>query len=119
MLRKSAKCRRISLLLTYEEYVSIVQDKLCYYCDGVLPLYGAGLDRLDNNKDYQLDNVVPCCSDCNSIRGDRLTVKEMIAVAQLLKTMRSQEEKPAKPREKLATKRDVLKWNSSEASQVH
>lgn len=28
-----------------------------------------GLDRLDNDKGYDVNNVVPCCSDVNMIRG--------------------------------------------------
>ena len=28
-----------------------------------------GLDRIDNAKDHSPDNVVPCCWDCNNMRG--------------------------------------------------
>lgn len=28
-----------------------------------------GLDRIDNNKDHSPDNVVPCCTICNMMRG--------------------------------------------------
>jgi 5-methylcytosine-specific restriction endonuclease McrA len=30
-----------------------------------------GLDRIDNNKGHTLDNVVPCCWECNKLRGSR------------------------------------------------
>ena len=30
-----------------------------------------GLDRLDNNKPHNRDNVVPCCWDCNEMRKNR------------------------------------------------
>lgn len=38
--------------------------------------YYNGLDRLDNEKDYAIRNVVPCCRDCNFIKG-RVTVNIM------------------------------------------
>ena len=28
-----------------------------------------GLDRVDNSRGYQADNVVPCCADCNYMKG--------------------------------------------------
>ncbi len=51
-------------------------NKNCYYCNR-LPIQKAqnksktdyllynGLDRIDNNLGYTLDNVVPCCKHCN------------------------------------------------------
>jgi hypothetical protein len=29
-----------------------------------------GLDRVDNSRGYEIDNVVPCCWDCNRMKGD-------------------------------------------------
>ena len=40
-------------------------------------IYSAGLDRKDNTKGYELDNVVGCCGACNIIRGDRFSIEEM------------------------------------------
>jgi hypothetical protein len=37
---------------------------------------GAHLDRIDNNKGYLFNNVLPCGSLCNSIRMNNLTVEE-------------------------------------------
>jgi hypothetical protein len=36
----------------------------CDYC-GSLPDPYNGIDRVDNTRGYELDNVVPCCMDCN------------------------------------------------------
>jgi|JI8StandDraft_2_1071088.scaffolds.fasta_scaffold36571_4 hypothetical protein len=37
----------------------------CYYC-GVPKAWG--MDRVDSKGDYTLDNVVPCCVDCNMMK---------------------------------------------------
>jgi hypothetical protein len=34
----------------------------CYYC-GLQP--SNGLDRIDSDGDYSLNNVYPCCTQCN------------------------------------------------------
>ena len=39
-----------------------------------------GVDRVDSDLGYQLDNLVPCCFVCNQIKGDRFTVAEMVTV---------------------------------------
>lgn len=31
---------------------------------------GNGIDRVDNLRGYTLDNVVPCCRDCNRMKMD-------------------------------------------------
>jgi 5-methylcytosine-specific restriction endonuclease McrA len=36
-----------------------------------------GVDRPDNSKPYTIDNIVPCCGPCNSIKGTVLTKAEM------------------------------------------
>jgi hypothetical protein len=66
--------------LTEEQFIGITQ-KDCFYC-GTRPnniakrillnqrkdsddfIYN-GIDRVDNTKDYTIDNVVPCCKICN------------------------------------------------------
>ena len=65
----------------------------CYYCSdemGAGDNYGSGLDRVDNNVDYQLDNVVPCCKICNSMRNNYLTMEETkIAVQAIINHRKS------------------------------
>ena len=36
-----------------------------------------GVDRIDNARGYELDNIRPCCGPCNAIRGSILTAAEM------------------------------------------
>jgi hypothetical protein len=56
----------------------VLLNKNCHYCNkSLLNETGAALDRIDNNKGYHKDNVLPCCGACNKIRNTNLTVKEM------------------------------------------
>ena len=34
-----------------------------------------GIDRIDNNKGYTMDNVVPCCEICNNAKKNLSKVK--------------------------------------------
>jgi len=43
----------------------------CFYCGFSSGLIG--LDRVDSNKGYILDNVVPCCKICNLAKNDMST----------------------------------------------
>lgn len=68
--------RGLSWTLTREEFASL-RAKTCFYCSSSLDVYGSGLDRIDNARGYDPDNVVPCCGKCNRVRGDDLTHEEM------------------------------------------
>lgn len=35
------------------------------------PFIYNGLDRLDNNRDHSVDNIVPCCKRCNFAKNNR------------------------------------------------
>lgn len=67
----AANHRGIAWLLTKEQYAKIV-EKPCYYCNNEFgnnyTNCGSGLDRLDNSKEYELENVVSCCQKCNFVR---------------------------------------------------
>jgi len=87
--RCSASKRGYNWELTMEEYSVLIVDKSCHYCSSVLPETGAGLDRKDNAIGYTYINCIPCCTDCNGLKGKYLTYDEMLAVSALLKSMRS------------------------------
>lgn len=78
-LKRSGKKRNCEVLITMDEYLDFMSvNSHCYYCNLDLNTErGASLDRIDNNKGYSLDNVLPCCSSCNATRGNRFTVEEM------------------------------------------
>jgi hypothetical protein len=71
--------------LSFDNFLELVKQN-CYYC-GLEPsncranrknasgkkitfIYN-GLDRLDNNFPHNLDNVVPCCANCNQMKSFR------------------------------------------------
>lgn len=85
-----AKRRGFKCDITNEQFISYWNSK-CEYCyKAILNEKGIGLDRLDNNLGYTPENVVPCCGDCNYIKGDILTHAEMkIAMNAVLEFRRS------------------------------
>jgi hypothetical protein len=62
--------------LTLEEFRQLVSNQ-CHYCSGPLPKTSSGLDRKDNSRGYEIDNVLPCCTICNLSRRNHFTVEEM------------------------------------------
>ncbi len=80
--------------LTFEQYAPFLALP-CHYCKGPLDLSGVGLDRKDNERGYEIDNVLPCCGDCNRTRGDRLTVEETEAAIAAVLELRRKMSAPA------------------------
>ena len=71
--------QRAGVTFTESEYAEIVSHP-CFYCGGILPLAGCGLDRILNDKGYAIDNVVPCCTTCNRIKGATHTLEETVVM---------------------------------------
>lgn len=76
----SAKKRGISWGLAADEFKELTK-KPCHYCGGLpgdVTVYGSsngeyeynGLDRIDSEKGYFPDNVLPCCWSCNRMKGE-------------------------------------------------
>lgn len=92
---KDAHTRRYSFNLSKELFLELTQ-KNCYYCNTVPSnkilrneaslryrnnpdntfIYN-GIDRIDNSRGYETDNVVPCCDICNTAKNT-LSQKEFI-----------------------------------------
>ena len=79
--KKGAKDRGIEWHLDWDFFFNLTQMN-CHYCgqrphmirkarNGKLSdfLYN-GVDRVDSDKDYTKDNVVPCCKTCNRMKRD-------------------------------------------------
>jgi len=73
-----AKKKNFKYNLTREQ-VRLLIKQPCFYC-GIEPYHVAsyrgngtityqGLDRVDNDKGYTFDNVVPCCRVCNHAKA--------------------------------------------------
>jgi hypothetical protein len=78
--------------ITLPEYTALL-EKGCHYCTAdLLHRPGTGLDRVDNMRGYELDNVLPCCPPCNRMRNNLVTVTEFeVMMTALLAFRRSQE----------------------------
>lgn len=83
----SARKRNLEFFITFDEYKKIIDNKCFYTGVNLLMESGGGsLDRIDNNKGYTVDNVIPCCGWVNKMRGNYLTVEETrVAVNAILK----------------------------------
>jgi hypothetical protein len=78
--KKRAEYRKLPFELDKDFFIELTQ-KDCVYC-GAKPFslrsgHGSaqsykynGLDRVDNSKGYEKDNVVPCCKICNQMKMD-------------------------------------------------
>jgi hypothetical protein len=60
--------------ITFEEIASLIVLP-CEYCG--TEILSRSLDRLDNSKGYDLNNVVSCCEHCNMARNDHFTSEQM------------------------------------------
>ncbi len=62
----SAKHRKIDFSLTSKQVFTLL-DKNCFYCGQKDTI---GIDRVDSNTGYTLENCIPCCSMCNYMKKD-------------------------------------------------
>lgn len=92
----NARGRGRPFRLSVAEFSQLISAN-CAYCGGPprnklknrnYIFFYQGIDRLDNDKGYVPGNCVPCCSRCNSIKGEHLSHEEMILVASLLLGLR-------------------------------
>ena len=100
--KHSAQIRHIVVEITYNEFKTIVAGN-CFYCDSPPRDYNPyinqqtgklvlgrtafmatrawikanGIDRLDNSIGYTVENCVPCCAQCNTMKMD-YTLDEFI-----------------------------------------
>ena len=68
-LKRAAQVREIEWNLP-DEYAKKMLIEPCVYCGHIdLKVRVNGIDRLDSSKDYSVDNCLPCCKDCNYMKG--------------------------------------------------
>lgn len=46
-----------------------------------------GVDRVDNDLPYSLENIVPCCALCNQVKSQLLTYEEMVKLGPSLRAL--------------------------------
>lgn len=64
--RTQSERRGIEFSLTMEEFIFMWQEP-CFYCGSEIGTIG--LDRVDNKQGYISNNIIPCCTSCNSAKG--------------------------------------------------
>lgn len=81
--KRSAELRNYEFDLNKNQFESLLLNK-CYYCNSepkeyledkeyynnLEPFKRNGIDRLDNNLGYNIDNCVTCCDICNKMKMD-------------------------------------------------
>jgi hypothetical protein len=67
---KGAKKRGIHFALSKTLFESLIV-KPCFYCEYKKEDEVNGIDRVDNQKGYIEENVVPCCETCNFLKGSQ------------------------------------------------
>jgi hypothetical protein len=65
--KSSAKVRGISFSLTKDQFMTFWQQD-CYYCNR--PIATIGIDRIDSEIGYSIENCISCCSVCNYMKLD-------------------------------------------------
>jgi hypothetical protein len=90
LAKSSAVSRGKVWELTLDQYEKLINQPCCYCQDRMCApvVYGKGLDRIDNLIGYIIENVQPCCTACNLIRGTTLTVAETHAAIQAVLLLR-------------------------------
>lgn len=90
--------------LTEEQFENLVSGE-CHYC-GDIPANKAcrvgsngafiynGIDRLDNSKGYECDNVVSCCKICNFAKNDMNYGEFMTWIARVTTKALAKKSKP-------------------------
>lgn len=80
--RYRSKKRCIKFELTREQFaIFVTQD--CSYCEAEPGYKLNGIDRVDNNKGYVLDNCVSCCKVCNSWKSS-MALKQFVLLAKAI-----------------------------------
>lgn len=85
--KRGANLRGYDFNLTKDEFKTFL-DKNCYYCNSEpsniyqirnsktgevragIPILYNGIDRLDNNLGYTIENCITCCTTCNRMKLD-------------------------------------------------
>jgi hypothetical protein len=63
--KRGALQRGYTFTISLEEFKGLIVGRQCYYCTSS----ATGLDRINSDVGYEIDNLVPCCKVCNRMKG--------------------------------------------------
>jgi hypothetical protein len=66
---RGAMKKNLQFNLSAEQFIKLVNSH-CHYCDEYDETRVIGIDRVDSNRGYFIENVVGCCSKCNFMKSD-------------------------------------------------
>jgi hypothetical protein len=68
--KKRALAKELDFTITQEDYINLINGS-CFVCGKITNgEHTNGIDRLENDKGYIIDNVKSCCGECNYIKKD-------------------------------------------------
>lgn len=67
--QRNAAKKGLEFSISFDEF-SILKNGKCRYCGSNDEI---GIDRIDSNKGYSIDNAAPCCRACNQMKWNRTT----------------------------------------------
>lgn len=66
--KKSAKRRGIEFGISIDLFDFVTRQRF-YYCKALPNKSPNGIDRTNRRSGYTKNNIVPCCQDCNYLKG--------------------------------------------------
>jgi len=96
-IKHSSKVRSIEINITREEFITWYnnQPKVCSYCKRPEEVCikdilnrrkhrRLNIDRINNNKGYELDNICLACNVCNAVKGKFISAEQMIEIGKTI-----------------------------------
>ena len=88
--KEQDKHKKLIFDLTIDWMKKNITSKPCTYCESIQNI---GCDRVDNNIGHTKDNVIPCCTTCNTVRNKNFTVAEMLRIGVVIKNINEERKK--------------------------
>lgn len=83
--KRYCRISKITLQLSVDSWLDIIENQGCTYCGSTLPKFGVGLDRKNPKGPYSRQNVTPCCMLCNATKSNRFSFEEFLLVGKQIK----------------------------------